>query len=711
MKKSSILLGLASFSLLTACTTATPSSSLTSSEEVPSSSSEVVPVEKELEISRETWPLLTYDPYVPTRAFFNNLQFRYFGASDEPDGSITNAINANSSSFYIYNVDPIDNIEKITVTLAKNKTQKNFEMFAATDIVGPELEENKVQFTQTGALVYEYDFTGLNANHFRFTNGLYTLMIKSIVLTISPTFEFPDEIATGGGETLPDTGDGFYKLETPSITRDDFKWMTGSALDGGAMPHVGNVNLLIVPVNFLDFNCGAQDICDARREKLEQSFFGESEEMEYESVASYYEKSSYGRLNVGGVVTPEFQVNQTAVDWARAVRPNIDPEFTLYHPAWGLTEDITAWYREQRLTNQVDFPLPLEEFDQDDNGWIDAIIMIYNAPSYPNGNYPDDVEDDFWAYAYWNYNMLDFESEDESDYPIPFTFFFASHDFMYEGYGTGTVDPHTFIHEMGHILGLQDYYTYDRLSGDWGPAGALDMMDNNILDHNAYTKFLLEWIEPYVIDNTKQETTLTIEPFESSGDAIIINNGFNGSPYDEYLILEYYTPTGLNEKHSLTPYPGNNLQGFTEPGIKIYHVDSRIGGYSSETGNFVGFRDEVVRLEEEDFDAGLPYEYYMITNSNSVSRHRLNGSRGAPEAQYMKLLHLLEANGENTFREGFTATNNTLFQEGDSFTPLKHFSSFPIFGQFNDGSEIGYTITIDSITPEGATLTITRFTF
>jgi M6 family metalloprotease-like protein len=715
MNKTNLFLTLLGVGVLTACTTATSSSGLLSSESPSETSSEVSsedPVEKTLEISRETWPLLTYDPYVPTRAFFNNLQFRYFGASDEPDGQITDAINGNSASFYMYNVDAIDNIEKITVTLAKNKTQKNFEMFAATDIVGPELDEFKVPYTQTAALVYEYDFSGLNVNHFRFKNGLYTLMIKSIVLTISSSFEFPDAISTGGGEQLPDTGDGFYKLESPTITRDDFKWMTGSALDGGAMPHVGNVNLLIVPVNFLDFNCGAQDICDARRDKLEQSFFGESEEMEYESVASYYEKSSYGRLNIGGVVTPEFQVGKTAVEWAREVRPTIDPGIqSYYNPTWGLTEDITAWYRAQREVNQVDFPLPIEEFDQNDDGWIDALIMIYNAPSYPNGNYPDDVEDTFWAYCYWNYNMLDFESENDADYPIPFTFFFASHDFMYEGYGTGTVDPHTFIHEMGHILGLQDYYTYDGLNGDWGAAGALDMMDNNVLDHNAYSKFLLEWIEPYVIDNTKQETTLTIQPFESSGDAIIINNGFNGSPYDEYLIIEFYTPTGLNEKHSLTPYPGNGLQGFTIPGLKIYHVDSRIGAYNSETSNFVGFSDEVIRVESEDIEAGATYEYYMITNSNSPSRHRLNGTRGTPEAQYMKLLHLLESNGINTFRDGFDASNDTLFVEGDTFTPLKHFSSFPIFGQFNDGSEIGFEIRVDNITSEGATITFTRFSF
>jgi hypothetical protein len=184
---------------LSSCTIASSSSvSSQNSSSTSESSSEVI-TEKTLEISRATWPLLTYNPYVPTRAFFNNLQFKYFGASNEPDGSITNAINGNSASFAIYNIDEIENIEKITVTLAKNKTQKNFRMFAATDITNPSLDEFVVDYTQTSGLVYEYDFTGLNANHFRFENGLYRLMIQSIVLTVSSSFEFPEEIQGGGG--------------------------------------------------------------------------------------------------------------------------------------------------------------------------------------------------------------------------------------------------------------------------------------------------------------------------------------------------------------------------------------------------------------------------------------------------------------------------------------------------------------------------------
>jgi len=343
----------------------------------------------------------------------------------------------------------------------------------------------------------------------------------------------------------------------------------------------------------------------------------------------------------------------------------------------------------------------LKDYDGNGDGLVDAVYLVYNSPAYPRFYpstriYAEDIENYFWAYVYWNYNNLSLANEES---PVPFTFSFLSYDFMYEGYGENNIDAITYIHETGHILGLTDYYSYDTGINAWGPTGRLDMMDNNILDHNAYSKFLLEWIDPFVIDNTKQETTITIAPFESSGDAIIVKNNFNDSPYDNYLILEYYTPTGLNEEHSTAPYAGNNLQGFTEAGVKIYHVDSRIGAYDWDSGDFIRFTNEVIIPEDENYT-----EYYMIVNSNSVSRHR-------GDYTYMKLLHLLEASGNNTFINGEFASNDTLFKTDDTFNGLKHFAAMTIFGQFNDGTEIGYEISIGEMTPEGVEITFTRWAF
>jgi M6 family metalloprotease-like protein len=674
---------------LTACTSLGPGGSNVESSLLP-------PQEKELVISRETWPLLTFSPFVPTRAFFNNVQFKYMGANN----STANVIMADSSSFFIHNVTPLMNIERVVLNKALLKSSINFKVYGSNMPIDVSLNSEinttihtLIEPVRVSPLVFEYDFSVHEFSYFRITNGTFPLTIDSIQLFLSPSFEFPDGTQGGETEVLPDTGDGYYQLTEPSISRDDFKFMAGSALDGAALSHVGNPKVLVVPVMFTDFPCGGPINCETITNQIEKAFFGETEETGFESVRSYYYKSSYGQLTIDGTVTPIYEVGQTTSDWAREKRTGRQYD-SFYHPAWGLTEDVIAWYKE--LTSSS-----LTEYDGNEDGYIDAVYLLYLSPAYPRFYpttqiYPDDVEEFFWAYVYWNYNNLGLENEES---PIPLTFSFLGYDFMYEGYGADQIDAVTFIHETGHILGLTDYYSYDEGFNAWGPSGRLDMMDNNVLDHNAYSKFLLEWIDPYVIDNTKQETTITIEPFESSGDAIIVKNNFNDSPYDNYLILEYYTPTGLNENHSAKPYGGNNLQGFTESGVKIYHVDSRIGSYDWDTGDFIDFTNEVVIPENEEYT-----EYYMIVNSNSVTRHR-------GDMTYMKLLHLLESSGNNTFIDGAAASNDTLFQTGDSFTPLKHFAAMTLFGQFNDGTEIGYEISIGEMTPEGVTITFTRWSF
>lgn len=686
---------------LSACTTVTSSfssivssdstSSETSSSESiessssASSSSTPEPTYQEIEISRTTWPLLSTSPFVPTRAFFNNVQFKYMGANN----GVTNIIVADSETFFMNNITPLLNIERIILNKALVKSNPNFKVYGSNIVIedlsinNPVIQE--IVPTVLNNKTYAYDFSPFEFSYFKITNGLSILAIQSIQIQISLSYQFPTTIQNESA-ILPDTGDGFYQLMEPSITRDEFKFVTGSALDGAALSHVGNPKILVVPIEFTDYACGVVLDCNTLTDRINKAFFGTSEDTAYESVRSYYHKSSYGKLTIDGTMTPIYQTNQTTAAWASEVRTGrAYDEF--YHPAWGLTEDVIAWYKN--LTNSN-----LSEFDGNEDGWIDAIYLLYLSPAYPRtSSYPASVRTTFWAYVYWNYNNLFLGNVDD---PVPFTFSFLSYDFMNEGYGPGDIDAITYIHETGHILGLTDYYNYD---GEWGPAGALDMMDNNILDHNAYSKFLLEWIRPFVIDNTKQVITLTIKPFESSGEAIIVKNGFNDSPYDNYLILEYYTPTGLNEKHSQNLYRGNNLRGFTESGVKIYHVDSRIGTYDNDTGVFKSFKNEITIPDEGELD-----EYYMIVNSNSVSRHY-------GDMTYMKLLHLLEADGRNTFMSGAKATNSTLFQTGDSFSPIKHFAAMTLFGQFNDQTDIGYTISIGDMTSEGVTITFTRWAF
>lgn len=476
-----------------------------------------------------------------------------------------------------------------------------------------------------------------------------------------------DSSETTSATSISDTGDGYYKASSYTSSFADLKYQAGYV----NLDSVGSQNILVIPVNFTDYPCSALGGgCAGVKTKIQKTFFGASSDTGWESVASYYSKSSYGNLTLTGTVTDWFTLDKTTTELSETTGYGDQTYYVL--------RAAVAWYKTQSASN-------LTSFDKNSDGYIDAVWMVYSAPNSFNDSSLDGNL--YWAYTFWDYMQ-------DANYtsPVANVYGWASYDFMYDGYGTSLVDCHTYVHEMGHILGLDDYYSYT--SGDWGAAGALDMMDYNVLDHNAYSKMAMEWTYPYVIDGTKSSTDITLNPFESSGDCVIINNSWNGSAMDEYLLLEFYTPTGLNYKDSRSGgYPGNGLQGFTIPGIKIYHIDSRMGRVNWSTAEFISFTNSI------DISSGSYYTDMVVSNSEEYSTANPN----------FKLVHLLESGGTNTFKNSMaTATNGTLFTAGETFTPSTFSSFFVNSGKFDDNSAIGYSITINSVSATSASISINR---
>jgi len=440
----------------------------------------------------------------------------------------------------------------------------------------------------------------------------------------------------------------------------------------------GTQHILVIPVQLSDAPCSTlTGGCDGARTNIQKAFFGAATETGWESVSSFYTKSSYNHLNLTGTVTPWYTLPKTKAQLST---------LTGYgDPTYYVLRNAITWYKT--IVGNA-----LTGFDQNGDGYVDAVWLVYSAPNAQNVISPTDAYSNvFWAYTYWDYAQTASVNS-----PVGNVYAWASYDFLFEGGytsgGSAAVDAHTFIHESGHVLGLDDYYSYT--TGDWGAAGALDMMDYNVLDHNAYSKMAFDWTYPYVMDGTKTSTSITLNPFESSGDCILINNAWNGSPLDEYLLLEFYTPTGLNYLDSQSGgYPGNNLRGFTVPGIKIYHIDQRMGHFDWNTAAYISFTDSI------DIVDGSYYTDIAVSNSSEYS---------AANASY-KAVHLLEAGGVNTFKnsDGY-ATNATLFTQGKTFTPSSFASFFPVSGKFDDGTAIGYSISVTSVSATNATVTITK---
>lgn len=445
----------------------------------------------------------------------------------------------------------------------------------------------------------------------------------------------------------PEGLQNFYK-PTSFIYEND---VLGKSIDVATWRSVGNQKILVVPVKFTNSPIYGGDA--EIKANLQKTFFGQSADTGWESLASFYEKSSYGKLKISGEV--------------------LDPHVMSYDTGTLETKEETDnyWDPTHYVLESIYDTLPaakLKEYDLNNDGHVDAIFMVYLAPT---------SGDVFWAYQYyWN-------RYPNTTKPTFNTYAWASYEFTYAqtGYTALKPDAHTFIHETGHLLGLEDYYDYDSVSM---PSGGIDMMDFNIVDHNMYSKFVNNWSQPYVAVGNSD---ITLRPAESSGDFIILNKNWNGHGYDEYIMLEYYTPTGLNAKDSQVSYGG--ARGFTVPGVRIYHVDSRLRTTYSRTD--VRWSDEI---------SLTPGVYTQIGPSNT-------GSRSTDKTH--KHLHLLDAAGRTKKwyeSANSLADNLSLFKTGNKIK-IDDWQRY-LFERstFNDGSEIGFSIEIGLMTPTSVEIKI-----
>jgi M6 family metalloprotease-like protein len=445
-------------------------------------------------------------------------------------------------------------------------------------------------------------------------------------------------------------------------------------------PSPGNVRALVVPVVFKDEATTYTTSNAAGKEALSAintAFFGTSSDTKYwESLSTYYNKSSYGKLNITGTVTDFFYTASTL----KTYEDQSDKA--------GNSASITTAILEDAYTNFFTGASPaykVSDYDSNSDGTIDVIWLVYmHSYAETNNDYHSGL---LWAYTYWDFN----------DYDALANYSWASYDFINEGTQTG-FDAHTFIHETGHQMGLDDYYSYDddtKTSIARAPLGGTDMMDYNIVDHCSFSKYCLGWVTPTVAVN---DSSYTLKPFESSGDCLLLASNFNGTCFDEYYLLEYYTPTGLNQLDSQTTYT-NNLEGLTDSGLRILHVDQRLGKIvekkTAHSSSWVwdgNYYDIVDTTEASTY-------YYTPVNSNSKEYCY-------DISNYNCLVSLVQASGQtnlvstdlNTSKK---ATNADLFD-----------TSSYIFGQeikpmSDEGWALPDKVTITSMDSTGITINLT----
>ena len=457
----------------------------------------------------------------------------------------------------------------------------------------------------------------------------------------------------------------------------------------------GEQNVLVIPVYFPDDSAKATE---ENREFIEMSFFGSNEDCGWRSFHGYYETASYDKLNYSGHVAEE---------WYQ----------TTYTKQQVLDDQNTSQYIADAALNWFKKKYPsfdLAPYDSNGDKYIDSLYIIY-ASDY---QVTESGTTNLWGYRWSVYNPTG------SGYKASafswFSLKFLKETGSYGGVPSDGSNTRVIIHEHGHMLGLPDYYDYGYTGIDC--VGGFDMQSYNSFDWNAYSKYSVGWVNPYYVDEKtlkeKGEETITLSASAFNGDCLIVpTSKWNGTPFDEYLMIELFNPELGNNEYD---YNYSNYSGIAETGfgVKIFHVDARIFAYQKD-GVFGAWK----KLDSFDKMSKLN-GYYFFANDNDAMSYEYHAAYSksylGSEFENYHFLHLLQKENVRTFDlEGdyrHSWIQSDLWQTGDTFCIGEH-AGYTNYGPnffyktntFNDDSVLNYGISFDEVTPDHATLTFKYF--
>lgn len=376
------------------------------------------------------------------------------------------------------------------------------------------------------------------------------------------------------------------------------------------LPSEGDQKIIVVPVDFSDYKVDKLEIGKSTYiENLNKAFFGVSNNNAYVSVSEYFNRSSYGKLRLSGKVCDQFFRFPKSVSEINYNKTSRDIIVKDIYP------ELVKWYKS--IYNDI--------ADYEVSGLKGNFVPFYLVYTYPATN--KDSSDFFWAYTF-------------SSTPLSW----SSYSFMNTAYGEP--DAHTFIHEMGHMFGLEDYYPSSNAEVVElvDPAGRIDMMDCSIGDETSFSKMMLNWTRPYYATDSCE---IAIRPFTESGDVILIGNDWNKTVFDEYYLIEFYSPTGLNTYDVSVGNSEATLPCL--PGIKIYHVDARLA--------YVDLKRKPKDYCEDGVDDPTSSNIYFAHDNNVYNK---------PDMYQENFLYELKLNHSKKMVQG-AATDANLFRKGDLF--------------------------------------------
>lgn len=408
-----------------------------------------------------------------------------------------------------------------------------------------------------------------------------------------------------------------------------------------AMPSTGNVKVLVLPLKY-DKATSEQN---TSINNIRMAFNGLSTSKNVESVASYYREASYNKLNL------TFEVYNSWIDVS-------DLDYDSY-------DMITKAMLKAFSTASKNYNL--SDYDLDSDGYVDAVWFIYDI------NYSTNDNTNFWAWTSSINQTNTYQGLRIGKVCFASYEFMNSEDRYYQGYaeyGTNSITARTYIHETGHLLGLSDYYDYDKSSsvGQHHAMYGVDLMDSNYGDFDAASKFLLGWIDPIIVSN---DDLVTIGSTAlDSKNAILISKNFykNKTIFSKYILLEFWTSDGLNK------FDASNTFGTNNYGVRVLYLDAQI--------NYVNGKPTLT--------SGTRSTYFKYNNTDDDSKNFLQTLAKNPDQIY------------NPLTGKYNTESNVLFDDSNIVFGKDVYENFT----YNNGDALDFKFNIVSINSTSVTINI-----
>ena len=299
------------------------------------------------------------------------------------------------------------------------------------------------------------------------------------------------------------------------------------------LPSVGNDRILVFAISFPDYEFTQDDVSEQLQKMCFASADSNDPSYPFESISAYYERASYGRLHLTGDIYT--YTAERPLAWYK--RENARPL---------AVEVLTAFEK------QVDYQI----YNADNNKKLDSIIIVLPSEVIDIDK-NNDGRPDWWYFTVKPNRMTEFDGLRLGSYTI------VPYD---------STDRAGFIskttHELGHALGLPDYYKYIvneafDSQGLEDPAG-YELMDDGMGDMSSFSKLMLGWLaEEDIQVYTGGTQTFSLTSMQYSPSCIIIPRKKESGYLSEYFMIEYITDEANN-----TSMGGR--------GIRIFHIEAEV---------------------------------------------------------------------------------------------------------------------------------------